>query len=556
MKTKITTYTLLIAALTLAACSKDDYSTPDTQNSQTAAQKMTFDATFEQTLAKASLSQNKTLFTSGDAISLFDTKNNNKFSTSNSGTNVTFTGTATYTENGYTALFPYDKNAKQNTDGTITTTIPSEQSGKHTAIIAVAKTDAEQNKIQLKNVNSIISLQTTQKCQSIRLEATKEIAGQINITINNDGTPTATATKGTKEITLTDAPNGGNISILPVQDVDITITCTYENGTSRTFYYYHMTFQRSEALNIGNLDNLIIITLDATDFPGTKVENVVLRKDSKFVLPLISGQTSTLWVNNTGEFYYNGNETAAKLTSDASFAALANNKKAVIFIYNENHSEFKTYTEGTEITTPTAGDNTQEGYELTGWILEGDNDDQIIKPGAKTTITSVNRTRKAQAQWTLKDIKITLDANGGQFADGTTTKTITHKWGKAVEINDQPQMKDDTKWFQGWDQQIDLKKDITLKAQWANYSKITYHDFSGATITDKTQKYKPGENTTIRTDISLPYPIASWNTKADGSGTTEYLPGSQYKLTGDISLYPVKSNNKPSTIDNWTIEEF
>ncbi|MCR5454516.1 MAG: InlB B-repeat-containing protein [Bacteroidales bacterium] len=556
MKIKITKYTLLIAALSLAACSKEDDGALVQDTQQPVAGSMTFQASFEQSLSKASLSQNKTLFASGDAISVFDGKSNNKFSTTGSGASVSFTGTAIATTDGYTALFPYNEAAKINADGSISTSIPASQTGSNTGIVAVAKAAADQSTFQLKNVNSIVSFQTTEKCQSIKVAANKEIAGEISVAIGDDGVPTSTVTKGVKEVTLTDATNGGNISVLPVDDVDLVVTCIYDDGKSRTFYYYGISLKRSTALNFGNLDDLVSITLDVSEIDDASVNNVVLKKGTKYYLPTLSNYSQTLWVGSDGSLYNNGEETSSGITSDVSYAALPENKKILIFNFDENNSKFVIFKEGEEVTMLTADNVTKEGHTLSGWLLYGDETEYLYKPGEKATVTAANRWRNVNAVWVLKDVTITLDANGGTFSDGKTTQTITHKWGQSVEISDEPTYADDAKWFNGWDQEIDLKNDITLKAQWADYNNITYHDFDGKAISDKVQKYKPGQKTAIRNDITLSYPIDSWNAKADGSGATQYLPGSEYEFTGNIDLYPVKSDNKPSGIDDWTIKEF
>lgn len=65
----------------------------------------------------------------GDEISLFDPSDNNRFSTSQSGPSVTFTGMADETSSTYYALYPYD--AKATISGTtITTSLNATQTSK------------------------------------------------------------------------------------------------------------------------------------------------------------------------------------------------------------------------------------------------------------------------------------------------------------------------------------------------------------------------------------------------------------------------------------------
>ena len=73
---------------------------------------------------------------------------------------------------------------------------------------------------------------------------------------------------------------------------------------------------------------------------------------------------------------------------------------------------------------------------------------------------------------------------------------------------------------------------------------LTYHDFDGNVIEGKTQELtftgQPVNVTLLaKDDVELPFAIASWNTKADGTGDT-YELGSEQQLDKDVHLYPVK----------------
>ena len=235
--------------------------------------------------------------------------------------------------------------------------------------------------------------------------------------------------------------------------------------------------------------------------------------------------------------------TAKKATMDVSFEANG----------GEGTMEPKTVATGREYTLPACTFTAPEGKEFKGWSESASAYQVQYEPGKTYTITVNNASRNLYAYYELKDVKITLDANGGKFADNTTKKEITHKWGVSADLTPEPTK--DGQWFMGWDGAAnhDFKSDITFKALWGNLSTITYKDFNGTTV--KTEEYKDGGNVTINNTIQLSSMIKAWNTKQDGSGT-EYIPGQEYNtLTGNITLYPIKSDQKPSGIDTWTIDE-
>jgi len=201
-----------------------------------------------------------------------------------------------------------------------------------------------------------------------------------------------------------------------------------------------------------------------------------------------------------------------------------------------------------------------EGKHLIGWDFSLYVEEPKYKPGETVNVASEfnNTTRTIFAHYELNDVTVTLDANGGKFADNTSTKKIIHKYGVEVKLTENDKPTHDNFWFKGWEgiDNLNLKADATLKAIWGKYSTITFHDFDGNVLSQYTQTYKDGEKTTIRNDVKLSSNIKSWNTKKDESGT-EYFPGQEVQvLTGNIDLYPVKSNDQPSGIDPWGIKEF
>ncbi len=574
MNINIAKYTLLAAAVSLAACKHDDDDGYVQQQSSQEEGTITFATSFEQSLSKAALhidgdnianaSSIQTYFLSTDALTIFDGVANNKFTTKDKGASVSFSGIAKASDNGYYALFPYNESATLNEDGTISTQIPEKQSHKSDAltglsgvnsalegIVAVAHTN--DNSLSLKNATAIAGFHIVNGSTSnIKIEASKPIAGNIKITIENNGTPTATGATS-NVIELSDAPNGGFVSLMPVNNVNLKVSYTTKDNEKKVAYFNNVSFKRSEILDFGNLDELLSITYDVSGINGASVENTTKKVNDKLTLPsnIGDGITFTGWVDNQGNVREGGE--IITVTKDMSFVAVASNEK-VLVLNHQGITTFIKFKAGDPVTLP-ATVELAEGYYLVGWDASANTSTPAYKAGETITIDFTTPSKTLNAITDLKNIKVTLDANGGKFDGNATTKEITHKWGTEVSITDEPTR--EGFWFKGWDtDQINKKEDVTVKAVWGNYAKIIYHDFDGNALAAYEQTYKDGGKATIRTDIKLNKLIASWNLKQDGSGTEEYIPGQEYEFNGNINLYPVKSNQQPSGIDDWTIKDF
>ena len=584
MKISTAKYTLLAAVMVLAACKRDGEDDFAAEQQQPGESNMTFAASFEHPLSKAALHIDgdspatataiQTYFLKDDAISVFDGVANNKFSTADNGATASFSGMAKASATGYMALFPYNSAAKINDDGSIATTVPTKQSFKSEAatsvnsalegIVAIAQANLGDMSFTLKNATAIIRITTQGEISSsIKVESSKPIAGDFSVKFDNYGDPAASgATSYTVE--LTDAPHGGYISILPVEAADFKVTYTTKDGTPKEAYFQNVTAKRSEILNFGDIDQLLTITYDVSGIPGATAKNKCIRPGSDLILPNSIGEGVTFksWLDKDGNERNKGTK-ITNVTEALTFVALSENEKVLVFNFNNDENgnvttEVKQFKKGENVTMPSNA-IAPEGKHLIGWdfsLTPGDNTE--YQPGQTADVWSkiTNTTRVIYAHYALNDVKVTLDANGGKFADNSTTKSVIHKWGVAPEIpEDQPER--EGYWFKAWENidGIDLKNDVTVKAVWGNFYKITFHDFDGTALTQYAQTFNDGETTTLRNDIKLGNNIKSWNTKQNGEGT-DYTPGLEYTFTGNIDLYPVKSNDQPSSIDPWKIKEF
>lgn len=117
---------LVLGTTLLYSCAKEEVTSDTDSSSSVEKVKMEFKAGIDAMSRTVLTENNKVEWEADDAISLFDSDSNNKFTTSTSGPSVTFTGTAQDNLGTYYALYPY--NEKATISGSeITTTLSAEQ---------------------------------------------------------------------------------------------------------------------------------------------------------------------------------------------------------------------------------------------------------------------------------------------------------------------------------------------------------------------------------------------------------------------------------------------
>ena len=122
MKKYILSGVILGLVVIISSCSKE----VDDEVSGTSKVRMEFRAGIDAVSRTVLTENNEVEWEADDAISLFDSDSNNKFTTSTSGPSVTFTGTAQGNLETYYALYPYNENAMIS-GSEITTTLSAEQ---------------------------------------------------------------------------------------------------------------------------------------------------------------------------------------------------------------------------------------------------------------------------------------------------------------------------------------------------------------------------------------------------------------------------------------------
>lgn len=170
----------------------------------------------------------------------------------------------------------------------------------------------------------------------------------------------------------------------------------------------------------------------------------------------------------------------------------------------------------------------------------------LAKYASSHTVTNNLSVNVAADRYTL-----TLDANGGVFADNSTTKT------KTVEYREKYGELPSPAWnghvFAGWytektggtkieaDHIVGITKNTTIYAHWtANAYKIKF-DANGGTGTMNEMTVDPDQSVALTANAFTRegYSFTGWNTKADGTGTsyTDEATVSNLTQNDSVTLY-------------------
>ena len=195
------------------SCSKEEISNENNSSSDAAKVKMEFKSGIDPFSRTVLVAGNKVNWEENDAISLFDQNSNNKFTTSEGGESVMFTGSAQDNQNTYYALYPYDADATISGDG-ITTTLPAKQTARAGSFAnnlnpSVAKSGSDKTFI-FKNACALVKF-TLQYSGSNKItkvmfsgNSGEALAGKLLVQVN-DATPlTAVESDISTEVILSD----------------------------------------------------------------------------------------------------------------------------------------------------------------------------------------------------------------------------------------------------------------------------------------------------------------------------------------------------------------
>lgn len=240
MKNNITTF-LLTGSLFLVtvACSEDD----QMNMPQSGKVWMEFSAGTEAATRTILTEGNKVNWETNDAISLFDPQsNNNRFTTSESGSSVTFTGTAISNKGNYYALYPYDESATIS-GSIITTTLPAQQTaraGSFASMLNPSVAVADENKnLHFKNTCALIKF---------TLDSDNNSISKITFRGNN-----GELLAGTVSIDATQSVPSANIQTEGAATT-LEMTGTFESGATYYFVTAPGTLSNGITIRVYNKD--------------------------------------------------------------------------------------------------------------------------------------------------------------------------------------------------------------------------------------------------------------------------------------------------------------
>ncbi len=214
----------------------------------------------------------KVVWSTGDALSLFDTKNINQVFELTKGagsTTADFGGTVSVdSRKEYYAVYPYDADYIFSSGTVAGITLPAEQTAvangfdKSAAIMTGYTTDAKN--LAFKQLCAFVQITTESATKKIvfKTNGTESLAGTLSVSINEEGIGTATvASNGTGTVTLVPAGNEESIAagtyliaVLPgTLEQGFTMECIGTDGSELTRSYNGSTsvLNRKAVINMG-----------------------------------------------------------------------------------------------------------------------------------------------------------------------------------------------------------------------------------------------------------------------------------------------------------------
>ena len=271
-----------------------------------------------------------------------------------------------------------------------------------------------------------------------------------------------------------------------------------------------------------------------------------------------TGYTFASWntaANGSGTTYQAGNNLT--VTADVTLYAQWTPLPTFSVTYSPNGGTGGTtdadITSGTQYTVKSDTDVgvTRTGFTFAGWNTAANGSGTSYQAGNDLTVTA---DVTLYAQWTpLPTFSVTYSPNGG--TGGTTDADITSGTQYTVKSDTEAGVTRTGYTFASWNtaangsgttyqagNDLTVTGDVTLYAQWTPLPtfSVTYNP-NGGTGGTTDADITSGTQYTVKSDTEAGvtrtgYTFASWNTEANGSGTS-YQAGNNLTVTGDVTLY-------------------
>lgn len=200
---------------------------------------------------------------------------------------------------------------------------------------------------------------------------------------------------------------------------------------------------------------------------------------------------------------------------------------------------------------------TRTGYTFSKWNTAANGTGTSYNAGASYT---ANADASLYAIWNINTWTVSYNANGGSGAPAAQTKT----YGVTLTLSTTVPTRTGYT-FLGWSTSntattatyaaggsYTANAAATLYAVWKLITYTITYKANGGTGSDQTQTKNYGTAVTLKaasTFTRTNYTFVSWNTKADGTGTT-YNAGASYATNAALTLYAIwKKNNIPVFIN-------
>jgi uncharacterized repeat protein (TIGR02543 family) len=265
------------------------------------------------------------------------------------------------------------------------------------------------------------------------------------------------------------------------------------------------------------------------------------------------GYTFNNWntaANGSGTSYANGSiySFSADTSLYAQWTALPN----VTATFNDNQGAGTVAPinepSGSTINLPSSADLTRTDFTLSGWNTSIDGSGTEYAPGASLVL---NTSGTYYAQWTeTSPLEIVIIDNGGTGSDPTLSGEV----GTTVILPGTGGLTNTGYTLTSWntaangsgtsyvlDQNLILTSPLTLYAQWAAMTSSINVNFiaNGGSGSLEALSGAAGSSVTLPSASSVVrsgYTLTSWNTTANGTGTS-YSPGQSLNLTSTLTLY-------------------
>lgn len=418
MKFRISQYAMLAAVFGLAACNGLDDLEYANHNAAQQSLSKSFDVDFAGSLQKAYFMNNGASsdfsFETDDEMSVFANGSNCKFASGIKSEKVSFVGEAANADYYY-ALFPYQE-AATISGNVISANVPAEftalKEGKlPMGALSVGYTSNNDKSFHLHNASAIITLLLSREYDKVEITASKNIAGDVQITVADDGMPSVGA--GTAKTIIVNTPNADlkqtNIGVLPVGDVDITLKYYNKDGSTFQNAYKGIKLERSKTLLFSRAGNHTITF--QTGVEGYTIDPIKVQSGKVSAQLPAPEQTPGSSFNFKGwrDSQDNVYSAGSSITVTSDMALVAEWSKNPVLSFSSDveavlpsPQEFKA---GEAFSLPTDVP-TAEYYKFAGWSFNG----TTYQPGNSVTF---DKSVELLAVWNFVDTKVSINADGG-----------------------------------------------------------------------------------------------------------------------------------------------